>query len=274
MGDLIKLAKYLALNGFALKGGGETIPLGLPGDHPHAVLNGKGLKWHIPYSKMNVLQQISSRDEFRDLTFTHTHVPVTGFTVMHTDFNLDHVPDLNRLMRFLKSGALCGFKLESGHGYIFPKLLHDFLVSEGNARLMAENRIKIEVTRQHIATHDALLVNTKGTLLCAQGDVVGAAQCFSHAVELDNHFAEPFSNMGTILWDNGKQDEAFLMFRQAFLRLPVDPDIQQNFMDAGTSLGRFAEMENCFVEVQEYHAGIEGIHHLASLMKNRAVGSG
>lgn len=274
MSDLIKLAKYLALNGFTLKGGGAERPVGLTSDQPYAVLNGKELKWHIPYSKMNILQQISSRDEFSNLTFSHTHVPVAGFTVMHTGFNLDHVPALNRLMRFLKSGAVRGFVLESGHGYVFPELLHDYLVSEGEARLMAEERIKTRVSRQQIATHDALLVNTKGTLLCARGDAVGAAQCFSHAVELDGHFAEPFSNMGTVLWDNGKQDEAFLMFRQAFLRLPMDPVIQQNFMDAGTSLGRFAEMENCFVQVQEYHAGMEGIHHLASLMKNRAVGGG
>lgn len=261
-----QLEKRLAVHGFTLTGPHAPDP---GEDFSHALITSESLKWFVPYRKTRILGEISARAEFSSIRFDHEHAPVPGFTVMNARMDLNDPDSVMLLARFLKSGAVGRFHLAEAGAYVYPKILFAYLSAPEESRAPIENRIRTEVDRQAVANHDAILLNTKGLILAGLGDAPGAARSFLHAAELNPNFAEPFSNMGSLLWDRGSREEAFLMFRQAFLRLPMDPVIRENFMEAGMHLGCFAKMQECLDEARKNYPEYAGFENLISQVSHQ-----
>lgn len=263
-----RLPDLLPRHGFLLKGRknlGDWNRL-LEQALPHVVITENSLSWQVPYRQTQILNDVVGREEFRQFHFGLNHSAVKGYTVMHSPFDFADYEKIRLLLSFLLSGAARAFRIGEDCFYFFPELLCLYLQAPKDERLPHEEKIKREVDRARIAHHDPLLLNTKGMILAGSGDIVEAARCFAHAVQLNPNFAEPFSNMGVLLWDQGKRAEALQMFGRAFVRLPMNRMIADNFRDAALALGDHREMELRLTEAERHYPDYEGLARLRSEM--------
>ena len=221
-------------------------------DEPYALIDGATLSWHVPYRRTQILQDISAKEHTQSFHFDFDHATVPGFTVLKARLDLSAYDGMTSLACFLGSGAVLGFVV-SDRCYVFSDLWYEHVTAESTRRSDITGRIKAAADRHRIGEHDPVLINLAGKLFAEDGDIIRAAQCFSHAVQLNHSFGEPFSNIGAILWVQGKFTEAFNMFCQAFVRLPMDTVIRENFIQSGMTLGCFPEMENCLLQVMRHH---------------------
>ncbi len=111
---------------------------------------------------------------------------------------------------------------------------------------------------------DPFLTNLWGKILAFHGDFSGAGKAFREAIELIPEFSEPYSNLGTLLWNLGQRQEAFMLFTQAFVNNPHRVAGQLNFFDAGYELEEFSQMASILEEIMStYPEFVEWHHHLA-----------
>jgi tetratricopeptide (TPR) repeat protein len=64
---------------------------------------------------------------------------------------------------------------------------------------------------------------------------------YSQAVEIDPHFGQAWNNLGTLLSEMGKTDEAITAFRRALSADPDDARAHYNLADTLTEAGRGEE---------------------------------
>jgi tetratricopeptide (TPR) repeat protein len=67
-------------------------------------------------------------------------------------------------------------------------------------------------------------LNLKGVLAYRRADKNTAADFFKKAIAVDPNYGEPYSNLGTISWEDAKYSEALDLFEKGFLRAPLVKD--------------------------------------------------
>lgn len=106
--------------------------------------------------------------------------------------------------------------------------------------------------------------NHWGKLLSFAGRFSEAGEVFRKIIETHPEYGEPYSNMGTLLWNFGKRREAFVMFVEALLKNPHRTSSQLNFLDAGYELEEYENMMNVIQEIiPTVPECVEFKHHLA-----------
>ncbi len=68
-------------------------------------------------------------------------------------------------------------------------------------------------------------LNLKGLLAYRQADKNTAADFFKKAIAVDPNYGEPYSNLGTISWEDAKYSEALDLFEKGFLLAPLVKDV-------------------------------------------------
>ena len=101
------------------------------------------------------------------------------------------------------------------------------------------------LTRGHLAAnpHDAEFLNVLGGIARARGDGVRAAECYAEALRWHPSFAKARSNLGAVLLEAGRVDEAIGHLRQALLSDPDCIDARVNLGAAFVSQGKYADAE-------------------------------
>lgn len=114
------------------------------------------------------------------------------------------------------------------------------------------------------AEGNAFLKNLYGKILSHQQNIAEAGKAFREAVGLMASFGEPYSNLGTLLWQHGQKRNAFLLFAEGLIKNPHSIPCQLNFLDAGHEMQEYKAMITVLETVlPETPDCVEFKHHLA-----------
>lgn len=99
------------------------------------------------------------------------------------------------------------------------------------------------------------------------GDPAGAERAYRQALELDPDLADAVLNLGVLLGDSGRFDEAIALYRRAAKRLPNDPLLHFNLAvmleDAGRIADALAAYDACLAidpKVADAHFNAARLH--------------
>jgi len=89
----------------------------------------------------------------------------------------------------------------------------------------------------------AQAINLKGLLVFRQGDREAASKLFLLAIEDDPAFGEAYTNLGVLMWADGKQDEAIQYLERGFVCSPGKHDVLQPYYSAAMQTGQLERAE-------------------------------
>ncbi|HWP19002.1 MAG TPA: tetratricopeptide repeat protein [Burkholderiaceae bacterium] len=99
-------------------------------------------------------------------------------------------------------------------------------------------------------------------------DPIGAEAAYRHALRLDPGYADAYLNLGALLCEEGRCEEALRLFDEAIERCPGDEMLHYNRAVALEGLGRFAEAIASFRKTVELQPAMADAHyHLARLLE-------
>lgn len=90
--------------------------------------------------------------------------------------------------------------------------------------------------------HDPYLMNQYGKLLSHTQQIGEAGKAFRLSIDLCPEYSEPYSNLGTLLWQFGKRREAFVLIVEALVKNPYRVATQMNFIDAGYEMEEYGNV--------------------------------
>ena len=101
------------------------------------------------------------------------------------------------------------------------------------------------LTRGRLATdpHDAESLNMLGSIARARGEGMRAAECYTEALHWHPSFAKARSNLGAVLLEAGRTDDAIGHLRQALLSDPDCTDARVNLGAALVAMGKYEDAE-------------------------------
>lgn len=222
------------------------------------------LRWFVPQEQMPQILEMyrqapffSSEPKVLDSELENRQEMRIPMRIMTYDHFL-------HLVDFLQSGLVCGYfrggKAYSYHNVILEQHLKSFSSDESDVSV--EEFLKAKETDPN----DAILNNYLGKLFIESGDFDKAAGCFVDSFESAPYFAEPFSNLGTILWNADEKEKAFQLFSQALIRNPFDETVQDNFIGSGIELGQIESMKNTVTEVENCYPDYDGLLYLKAIL--------
>ena len=86
-------------------------------------------------------------------------------------------------------------------------------------------------------------LNLNGILAYRNGDKETAEQHFKRAIELDSEYGEPHTNLGALVWENGKPKMALEHYERGFSISPTDIDVANAYHEAATATGEYKRAE-------------------------------
>ena len=101
-------------------------------------------------------------------------------------------------------------------------------------------------------TVSALALNLKGILAFGKGDKPTAENFFKRAIDSDPGYGEPYTNLGTLKWDQ-EAEEALNLYEKGFILSPTIIDTVTIYHSAITNLGRFKRAELIFRDASVLH---------------------
>lgn len=172
--------------------------------------------------------------------------------------------ELIELVEFLQSGCVDAIYME-GSGYYYPDIIaeHNSVLNTSSNQ---EDEIKEYIEALNRYPNNAILHNCIGKLYIQNGDFKRASSYFVNASELEPLYAEPYSNMGTLLWREGSKEKAFQLFYEGMLRNPFDEVLQDNFIMSGIDLGEVERMNHCLSRIQEYFPDYSSLLYLKAIL--------
>ena len=90
---------------------------------------------------------------------------------------------------------------------------------------------------------NAKALNLNGILAYRNGDKETAEQHFKRAIELDSEYGEPHTNLGALVWENGKPKMALEHYERGFSISPTDIDVANAYHEAVTATGEYKRAE-------------------------------
>lgn len=171
--------------------------------------------------------------------------------------------DILEIVEFLLSGSTGAFHVGN----------QGFVLNEAIVRMMAEtngflNETDLAGLLEERKAHpdDALLNNFIGKFCVEIGQEGDAAGYFTDAGKVEPRFAEPYSNLGALMWRAGFKDKAFELFNEALVRQPFSFDIQDNFIGTGLELGLHERMKESLTRVASCFPEYPGLLYLNALL--------
>lgn len=216
----------------------------LPEGMSFAVIDGKGVSWHVAASHEKELEESLTTEG----GFVAAPEEFAGFSHYRLVLSYDDYEDLNWLAGFLLSGLVGGFWI-LGRGQAFNPLLLKIGASESP---WTESDLADLRAAHDKAPNDALLNNLLGKVCDELGDPSASAGYFADAAKAVPHFAEPYSNLGALMWRTDQKERAFDLFCEALLRQPFNVDIQDNFIRTGLEANKHAAMKECLDKVEKF----------------------
>jgi len=95
-------------------------------------------------------------------------------------------------------------------------------------------------------------LNLKGILEYNQGNNSRAEDFFRQAIESDQGYGEPYTNLGAVRWEKD-QHEALGLFEKAFTLSPMVSDVVANYHTAASTLGAFERAEPVFEDISSLY---------------------
>ena len=90
---------------------------------------------------------------------------------------------------------------------------------------------------------NAKALNLNGILAYRNGDKETAEQHFKRVIELDSEYGEPHTNLGALVWENGKPKMALEHYERGFSISPTDIDVANAYHEAVTATGEYKRAE-------------------------------
>ncbi len=225
--------------------------------------------WYVPQSgSEKALEDYIAAPYFSSLPekIDSTHTGNTCFKIDNRVMNYEHFMNL---VGFLESGLIGAFVI-GDKSYIYPKIITHEYFAKGDMPENSEADLARFVTEAEKNPQSALLQNYVGKLYFARGDFNMAATHFVAAFHLQPYYAEPFCNMGTILWSTGSKEKAFELFCEALVRNPFSQTVQDNFIKAGIDLGAVDLMLKELTNIEKFYPDFEDLSYLKSSLLEKA----
>lgn len=234
----------------------------------YVVLNEEKLQWSIPQEfAENNLKEVK-KYQFGLGDFNESSQSFENAKVYELPLKYESYAELERIVHFLLSGFVSAFSIGQ-HQYIFNPV-----VARLNSALREtsdDNRICVEDLEKEIEkfSDDAILNNYLAKIYVELGDLQKAAIHFTDAGKANPSYGEAFSNLGAIMWQIGKKEEAFHLFSEALLRVPFNVDVQDNFIKTGLDLSALNQMKEKLVEVERLYPDYYDLLYLKAVLNFR-----
>lgn len=148
-----------------------------------------------------------------------------------------------------------------GDGFIaFPSVAREM---QQTLKDFSEKKIKSVRDFSKEVGEQPYLLNLYGKILSFQANYSLAGECFRKAVEKMSEFAEPYANLGVLLWNGGKRREALFLFSEAFMKNPRRTAVQLNFFDAVHEMKEYDYLVQVLNIILPEHDCVEFRLHLA-----------
>lgn len=212
--------------------------------------------------------------KYQDLfgtTFEQTQSSISGYVCFRCGFHVGGYSEAMDLMHFLQSGVVDGFVVD-GESYSYHGLVLSEREREYHESGLVSQSDRISTFQKVVdqGCLDPILINYLGKLYAENGDVVKASQYFVKACEVNPYFAEPFSNMGALMWHASARDKGFNLFCEALLRCPFDQNVQDNFIKSGLELGEIQRMSQILDKTREFFPEFEDLQYLKAVLLEKS----
>lgn len=233
--------------------------MGLALQEPVAEIFADRIEWNLPREQAESLMQDTSAwaDLARRMTVTSSADEPVSQMRIPCDLNL--MDEMRHVADFLAAGLVTAFRMGEKVFY-FPDAMTPLKSFAGTQDQQSWYESLATLTTS------ALAQNFAGKLAADDGRIDAAAAFFRVACELCPRFAEPYSNLGTLLWQQGHRAEAFHMFSEALHRHPYSQAIQDNFIQAGLDLADFEKMVIVLDQVRREFPRFDELLYLKALL--------
>lgn len=239
----------------------------LGGKYPYCKIRSKEIEWAIPEDQEQKYLDLVNLVGFDATQFNKVDEDTQGgYVKYYVRIGFDKYDDFILVLDFLTSGLVGGFLLKS-FSYKFSDILLDlnFLVNISNKQEKEEAIKKIA----SYPLKDSFVCNFLGKLQLDIEDTESAAKSFAESSEKNEFYAEPFSNLGSLLWQNGDKEKAFHLFCEALLRCPYNVNIQDNFIQAGLELGNHLKMYETINHVEKFYPEYPDLLFLKAILAQK-----
>lgn len=215
-------------------------------------------------------QEINKVEEIRAIlgtAFEKLESTHPGYETYYSAFRIANYEQALDLVKFLQTGLMDGFYIDHS-SYMYQNLIVSEREKEMESGLQEDQTIRIQLFERALeqGCRDAILVNYLGKLYADKGDIVKASQNFVLACEINPYFAEPFSNMGALMWQFDTKQKGFKLFCEAVLRNPFDQGVQDNFIKSGLELGDYETMNYIIEKTCDFFPGFEDLMYLKAVL--------
>lgn len=245
----------------------ENVLNQLEGHQGFALIADKNVKWYVPKEKHDIYLRDYQAEPFLLVTpqkeeksaLEHHDCYVFNYRLV----GYEHVI---QLIQFIQSGLVDGFWFEERSYFFHPVIMKFNAARFDGQEVPIETQIEACLTALKEASDDVILRNYIGKLHIESGKLSDAARYFVDVCEAQPFFAEPFSNMGAIVWNSGEKEKGFHLFCEALIRNPFDETLQDNFIKSGLDLGQVDVMEKYLEKIDEYFPEYSGLLFLKSML--------
>ena len=265
-----KIINLLCHFGFQFKKSGDISEFFSDGnaDKSLCVIHDSCLDWHVPLIKENKYTEAYSTNGFPWSCERVEENSLKNWAKYNISMRVMDYDHLLALVGFLQSGCVDAIFLD-GETYFFPDVLvSKFSVAHENSEELHPD-ISDFISGLERNPESALLHNFVGKIYLANDDIEKAAHYFVNACEKVSEFAEPYSNMGALMWNSNEKEKGFDLFCQALIRNPFDTTMQDNFIQSGIDLEKFETMLGCIDKAAEYFPDYTGLKYLRVVLLER-----
>lgn len=104
-----------------------------------------------------------------------------------------------------------------------------------------------------LGQHSSLALNLKGIIAHKKGNLDAAEAFFKKAIESDNGYGEPYTNLGLIRWDTGEKNDGLDLLEKGVILSPKVTDSINLYHSAITEIGGFERAEKVFRELKSFY---------------------
>jgi len=112
------------------------------------------------------------------------------------------------------------------------------------------------------APHCAQTWNLKGVLAFRNSDVEMAAQHFHTAIEKDPDWGEPWTNLGTVYWEQGHPNRALDALEKGCSLSPTAPNVATAYHAAVCETAHYERAQTLFINIVEGHPDFKKTRYL------------
>ena len=108
----------------------------------------------------------------------------------------------------------------------------------------------------------ASALNLKGILAFKQNKAKAAEEFFKKAIKSDPGYGEPYTNLGTLKWEEGLEKDALKLYEKGFMFTPTDLDIATIYHSTIGALGEFERAHSVVLDAAAMHPYNKKIQYL------------